>query len=409
MPCRRDKKMNEKHDVVVIGGGVIGTEMAYFLSEEGVDVCLVEQAGLASGTSGATASTLALYNRMPGPEWDLAMESREVYKNAKETLGHDCDFEFVSSLMLIEKEENIPWVEGRVEKQRAAGLDIEMISREELRKIDPYASLDLVGAAFCHPSAWVNSMLLCNAFAEAARRNGARIYTDARVTGLAVEGGKVKGVQTTTGNIACDIVVNAAGPQADAIGELVGCRIPIRWNRGTVVVTQPLPYMEVRLRGEGVDHARSKAKREAYFASESGEREMDPDIKYDIHFTVTQTKSGNLLIGRSGEDHPKDRTVQLGAVMAIVKTNVRFVPALAKATSIRIYAGIRPYSPDLLPLLGPLDEPKGFFLACCFGDKGVGLGAGSVKHVVRSIVDSDHRIPDALRPDRFQDRQVSLT
>ncbi len=401
--------MNERHDVVIIGGGVIGTQVAYFLSEEGADVCLVEQAGLASGTSGATMSNLALHNRMPGPEWDLAMESREVYKNAKETLGQDCEFEVVSSVMLIEKEENVPWVQGRVEKQRAAGLDIEMISQEELRKVDPYASLDLVGAALCHPSAWVNSMLLCNAFAEAARRNGARIYTDTRVTGVAAEGGKIKGVETTSGKIACDIVVNAAGPQADAVGELVGFPIPIRRNRGTLVVTEPLPYMGVRLRGEGVDHARSKAKREAYLAARGGEGEIDPEIKYDIHFVLTQTKTGNFLIGRSGEDHPKDRTVQLGAVMAIVKTNVRFVPALAKATVIRVYAGIRPYSPDFLPLLGPLDEPKGFFLACGFGDKGVGLGAGGVKHVVRSIVDSDHRIPDALRPDRFQDSQVSLT
>ncbi|MBW1962940.1 MAG: FAD-binding oxidoreductase [Deltaproteobacteria bacterium] len=394
--------MKIRHDVLVIGGGLIGTAAAFFLAKEGVDVGLIERKGLASGTSGATMSNLSLHNRMPGPEWDLAMETWQIYKDLKENLGMDCEFEILSSLMLIEKEEDLAWARKRVADQRRAGLDIELITNEDVVKMDPYIGAKIAGAAFCKPTAWVNSMLLCKAFAMAARQLGAGIYTHTQVTDICVSNGKITGIKTPLVMFECENIINAAGPAADEIGKMVGCRIPIRKNRGTVVVTEPLPQIGIRNKAEGIDHAKfERDKSERLGENRNRRNHRDLEYTYDVHFTCIQTRRGHFLIGRSGEDHENQRNIQPDAITAILQRAVRFVPFFAKVKVQRVYAGIRPYSPDFLPMLGPVRHPQGFFLAYGFGDKGIGLGAAGVKHVVRSVLEKDYRIPRALHSDRF--------
>jgi glycine/D-amino acid oxidase-like deaminating enzyme len=245
-------------------------------------------------------------------------------------------------------------------------------------------------------------MLLCKAFATAARRRQAKIYPRTKVTDVCTNHGRVTGIHTSTGPFACAGLVNAAGTAADEIGRLAGCEIPIRKNRGTVVVTEPLPKFEMRHKAEGVDHAKFRREREARSKVNPNIRNnRDLEFTYDVHFTCTQTRRGHFLIGRSGEDHQIERLIKHNAIRAILHRAVRFVPSFSKVKIQRVYAGIRPYSPDLLPILGPASHPEGFFLACGFGDKGIGLGAAGVKHVVSSILDKSYRIPRAFDPQRF--------
>jgi len=268
--------------------------------------------------------------------------------------------------------------------------------------MDPYVNPKLAGAAYCHTSAWVNSMLLCKAFAGAAQQRGAKIYTHTCVTDICVSHEKITGVKTSTGTFGCGRVVNAAGPAADDIGSLVGCDIPIRRNRGMIIVTEPFPTMGTRTRGEGIDHARhQREKMDRPVSGGASPDNRDLERTYDVHFVSAQTRNGNFLIGRSGEDHQKERIVCREAIAAILQRAVRFVPGFTNIKILRLYAGIRPYSPDLLPMLGPVDNPEGFFLACGFGDKGIGLGAAGAKHVAGSILDKDYQIPIALKPQRF--------
>ena len=104
----------KNYDVVVIGGGIIGVLTTLFLSKAGMKVGLIEKGVIASGTSSKTMSNLSLHNRMPGPEWDLAMETLKIYKNLEETFGKLFEFEVTASLMLIDLEEKISWAQRRV-------------------------------------------------------------------------------------------------------------------------------------------------------------------------------------------------------------------------------------------------------------------------------------------------------
>ena len=390
----------KNYDVVVIGGGVIGILTAFFLTKAGMKVGLIEKGVIASGTSSKTMSNLSLHNRMPGPEWDLSMETLKIYKNLDEKYGKLFEFEVTASLMLIDLEEKISWAQERVKQQQQAGLDIEYIDAKNLRELDPSVSHIISGAAYCHSSARINSLLLCYNLARATRSLGTEIFTNTAVTGILVKKGKVIGIKNTSGIINCEIVVNAAGPSADLIGKMVGINLPIKKNRGHILVTQQIPPTGIRLKGECTDK-KNKFKETNIQNKIKPEKKIDFNSKYDVHMVFAQTPSGNCLIGRSGEEGKEEIEIRPEAINAIIKRAEYFIPMLSKVSIIRVFAGIRPYSPDGLPFLGELQDPKGFFLACGFGDKGVALGAAGAEKIAKSILDSSYIVPKVFDPNRF--------
>ncbi len=378
------------HDVIVVGAGVVGTAIALFLAREGVDVGLVDRGDAASGTSGATMGNLSLHNRMPGPTWDLAMASRSLYEEWSQSLGEDFEFEASSSLMLIEDEDKVPWAQQRVQVQRQAGLDVEFIPPRRLGELDRSIAPDLAGAVHCHSSARLNPFLLCRSLARAAEALGARFYRHTEITGVRVSQGAVAGVATATGTLDCDVLVDAAGPEADRIAAMAGASIPIVRDRGVVVVTECLPSLGVRVKGECTEGSPTEPRRD------------DLSARYNIHLVFSQTRSGNCLIGRSGVrgDVGLD-TGALEAAIGIVRRAQRFIPVLSRTSMIRMFCGVRPYSLDLLPVLGEVSEPRGLVAACGFGDKGFALGAASARLVARSIVDGETKIAEVFSPKRF--------
>lgn len=386
------------HDVVVIGGGVIGTAVLYFLASEGVDAALVDRGDVASGTSGATMGNLSLHNRMPGPSWDLAMESRAIYAEWASTLGSAFEFEVTSSLMLVDTEVRMEWVRQRAEVQRTAGLDVEVVPSRRLRELDPTVSSDVAGAAYCAASARLNPFLLCRALASRAMGLGATVYRHTEVLGVDVRKGAIGGVETPSGTIHCRMLVDAAGAEADRVGRMAGVPVSIVRDHGCVVVSERIPYLGIRIKGEcteggdGVDHG------------------DELDRRNNIHMVFSQTASGNCLIGRSGIR--EDRFSEGGALEAatgILRRARRFVPAVSGLSAIRVFHGVRPFSHDGLPILGPVGEPKGFFAACGFGDRGFALGAAGAQLVARSIMGMTGEINQALCAERIQAQTHEVT
>lgn len=379
------------HDVLVIGGGVIGTAVLFFLACEGVDAALVDRGDVATGTSGATMGNLSLHNRMPGPTWDLAMESRGIYADWASTLGTDFEFEITSSLMLVDTEDRMEWVKRRAEVQRAAGLDVEVVPSRQLRELDRTVSSDVAGAVYCGASARLNPFLLCRALARHAERLGATMYRHTEVTGVDVQGQTVRGVQTPSGPITCGAVVDAAGAEADRVGQMASVPIHIVRDHGCIVVSERLPYLGIRIKGEctegggGEDHRDELARRN------------------NIHMVFSQTSSGNCLVGRSGVRCDRlSGSSTLEAAVGILRRAGRFIPALSGLSAIRVFHGVRPYSQDGLPLLGEVGEPQGFYAACGFGDRGFALGAAGARLVARSIMGSPGEISQALSAERIR-------
>ncbi|HIE30567.1 TPA: FAD-binding oxidoreductase, partial [Candidatus Poribacteria bacterium] len=228
-------------DVIIIGGGVIGAATAYYLSKRNIRTILVEKNDLASGTSGACDGCIFMQSKKPGKHLNLALQSDKLYQTLPDELECDIGYKQSGGMILIESEEQITAMRQFSQQQQNAGLKVELLRVEDALKIERHLSPKLVGATYSPMDAQVDPLSLTFAFAAAAKRMSAQVLTDTEVTSIAVKNGKVEGVQTNSGKIAAEMVINAAGVYAPFIGKMVGVEIPIIPRRGQILVTEPLP------------------------------------------------------------------------------------------------------------------------------------------------------------------------
>ena len=281
--------MKHGYDVIVIGAGVIGTAVAYLLAREGVDVGLIERGNAASGGSGATMCILSLRNQMPGPTMDLAMASYSLYRKGSEALPIDFEFEIVSRLTLISHEVAMDWAARRVAAHRKAGVEVELVDARQLRELDNTVAEDRPGPVFCPPSARLNPFLPCHALALSAERLGTRFYRHTEVTDVCVERDSVTGVASRKTRIACGMVVDAAGPDADRVAGMACTHISIVGNRGVLAVTERIKEFGIRAKGKY-----AKGGLEDAYADELSTRNA-------AHLVFSQTQDADTLLRGWGE------------------------------------------------------------------------------------------------------------
>ena len=355
-----------KCDVVVIGGGVIGTSVAYNLSKRNVDVILVEKDDLASGTSGSCDGFVFMQSKKPGIHLEIALESSRIMQSLATELKRDIEYEKNGGMILIESAEDIPEMQNLVKQQRSSGLDVELLDSKEAREIEPSLSPDIAGAIFSSMDGHVNPISLCLAYAESAKESGARIFTNTEVTEIDISNGKVQGIITTKGSIKANVVINSAGVYAPQIAKLVGIDLPIIPRRGQIAVTESVPRFIKRVMICN-----------RYIKSKFVTNQKDP---LGIGLALEQTKSGNILIGSTREFVGYNRQVTPEAIQAILKYAQRFIPALSELNIIRTFAGLRPYTPNGLPILAKAKDIDGFIISA--GHEGDGIALSPVTGVI---------------------------
>ena len=146
-------------------------------------------------------------------------------------------------MILIENEDQLAVMKDFVKRQKAVGLQVELLDLKDASKRQSGLSPSLIGATYSPQDAHVNPMKLCHAFAKAAMRNGAKMYLNTQVVDIKIENNKVKSVITNRGEIQTELVINATGAYALMIGEMVGLSIPIKPRRGQIIVTEPVPKL----------------------------------------------------------------------------------------------------------------------------------------------------------------------
>jgi glycine cleavage system T protein len=357
--------MKDRARVVVIGGGVGGCSIAYWLTKLGErDVVLLERADL---TSGSTFHSAGLVGQLRGSLslTKMMMRSVELYRSLEGEVGLETGWREVGSLRLASTQERIEELARQAGWAKTFGLPLELISADEAQLLFPPMTTDgVLGAAFLPTDGYIDPSQLTFALAEGARRGGAELETNTRVTGIVVERGRVRGVETDKGAIEAEIVVNAGGMFAKELGELAGVNVPVVPMAHEFLVTKPtdLPLEMPTMRDPSLL---------VYFRPESGGLivggyERDP-APWSLD-GIPADFNGRLL----AEDWPRFEP--------LLENAIRRVPDLAEMESVRLINGPEAFTPDNEFILGPTDV-RGFWVAAGFCAHGL-AGAGGMGRLV---------------------------
>jgi len=333
-------------DVVIIGGGVMGTSTAYHLALKGCrNVLLLERESF-FGIQ-ATGKCAGGIRYQFGTEINVRLSrlSLPMLDRFEEELGQPIDLRYCGYLFLLTSPTDVAAFRQNVEMQHRLGVMTRWLEPEEIARMVPLINLEGVLAGTFHERdglADPNSVV--QGYVSGARRLGARLLNDVEVTGIEVAGGRVRGVVTNRGRVAAPVVVNAAGPWAGEVGRMAGVEVPIVPVRRQIVVTGPIP-------------------------------EVPPDFPFVIDFAQSlyfHREGPGILTGMSNPNEPPgfDQSVDEEWELVHLEAAMKRMPILEKATLASHWAGLYEVTPDAHPILGRVPELEGFYIIGGFSGHG---------------------------------------
>jgi glycine/D-amino acid oxidase-like deaminating enzyme len=380
--------VNEHCDVVVIGGGIVGAACAYYLAKAGVSVRVLERDFAASGTSRACDGLILYSDKLSEAELALAKASANLWEELASSL--DSSFEYLrrGTIVLYESEEGLSAGRQKARDLQAAGVRTEILDGIGLRSLEPNLAADLAGGIFYLDEAQVDSRLATLAMLDAAQILGVSLASGTTVTGIRLDsGGRVCAVKTAQGDVPARVVICAAGVWSSAIARSAGIQLPVQPRKGHILVTGRIPQLIAHPLLEG-----------SYAASVKSSAE-----EVQVALVAERTAGDTMLLGSSREFAGFDRAVSPTVIQAIAARAVRFLPRLAQTSVMRSYAGLRPWSPDHLPLIGPVDTVPGLYLATGHEGAGVGLAPITGRILAQCIVEGKAPpLAEPVRPGRFE-------
>lgn len=384
-------------DAVVIGAGVIGACVAYYLAKENLRVVVLDREDIASGTSGHGEGNVLIHDKQPGIDTQMAYASQRLFKTLAAELS--CDFEYVEhgSVLLIESEEEWKAAEALARRQAGDGYPIRMLRQDEIHAQEPFLAKDIIGAVEIDCDAAINPMAFAFGLCRDAQKLGAVIHTYSPVRRITrSKDGAVRSVETVDEEYGTKYVVNCAGVWAGDIGRMVGIDIPVRPRQGQLLVAERTFTVGNR---KIVEFGYMMAK----FGDSSYRRKVSPELeRMGIAFVFEPTRAGNFLIGSSRAFVGYDTDVSIEVMRGLARRALRFFPVLRDINVIRAYAGLRPYCPDHFPIVSSVEDVPGFYVAAGHEGDGVGLAPVTGKLIAEMITGKETSIPtEHLRFSRF--------
>jgi len=363
--------VRERARAVVVGGGVGGCAILYWLARLGwSDVLLVERADL---TSGSTFHSAGLVGQLRGSLslTKMMMSSVALYRELGDEVGLETGWREVGSLRLASSQERMEELARQAGWAKTFGLPLELVSAEDAKRLFPPMSIDgVLGAAYLPTDGYVDPSQLTFALAEGARRRGAEIATRTRVTGVRVERNRVTAVETDQGDVETELVVNAGGMFAGEIGALAGVVVPIVPMAHEYLITRPagVPLDVPTMRDPSLL---------VYFRGESGGLVMGGYERKPAPWGldgIPADFNGRLL----EEDWPRFEELMENALVR--------VPSLGDMEVVRLVNGPEAFTPDGEFVLGPTDV-RGFWVAAGFCAHGLAGAGGMGKLVAEWLVE----------------------
>jgi len=356
--------MSRAFDVIVVGGGVIGCAVTYELARRGVRVLLVDKSlpgratsasagglwpvgeavGLGCGViyHAAQATAASADTDAHGPEplpdvfRDFLVESNarfpELAGELRELSGVDIEYEPCRGLLFVIYNEHEQAFVDSVAQSLPAAARLETLSPEEVARLEPRLTRELLGGALLLGEHEVNPMLLAEALKRGAIRLGAEFCSDTRVTALRRRDHRIVGVEAEEEFFPCQTVVNAAGAWSGQLAAMIGLELPAFPVRGQIVLTETLPHT------------------------------LNACLSTSACY-MAQKAHGEVLIGSTTERVGYDVSVTEVAISSLCQGAVRAIPMLRDVRVKRVWAGLRPGTPDELPILGPVDGLDGYMNA----------------------------------------------
>jgi glycine oxidase len=370
--------MKNATDVIIIGGGIIGCSIAYFLCKQGVQVIVLERGDIGAQSSSAAVGLLApmrpLSQEDPFKTLQLAGMARfsSFTPELEAVSGISIGYEQTGTLRLLPPEKVIPAREW-AEEWRQAGYHIEVLTPEETSRHEPLLAQGLHGAVRIAEEAQVTPRHLMQAIAQAARNGGALLYDHTEVVSfqLAETEKRVTGVWTHLGDLlTCNQLILAAGAWTAPLGAQLHATLPVRPARGELVaLRQPSPPIRHIVFDEGI-------------------------IDQDIY--LAPKPDGTVVIGATKADAGFDLSVSAGGIHHLLQVAFQLVPALADCAVERIWAGLRPKTPDSRPLLGPVPGWENVIVASGHGGFGITLSIITGETIAELLVTG--QAPEVIRP-----------
>ena len=380
--------MTETADVVVVGAGVIGGAIAYYLGREGVKVRLLEQDSIGSGASAhATGFNGVLGTEFsPGDSFQMALVSQrmfpELVASLEQETGIDLLFQQPPELRLTLEESEERLVKELMAWQQEF-VPLEWIDGDEVHKLEPRLTPNARGAVYEEKSSQLDSYRLTLAFAQGAEVHGTQVQLR-KVTGLETQGGRVTGVQTTGGNISCETVVLATGAWSTDCARWLDFPVPVRPLKGERLLLRydgpPLPAL---ITSPARGHMISRLDGLLSVGSTGGRDYDQQEMFLGVEFDRRPTEAARL---------------------ELLQRAIDVFPGLEDAQLVYQLAGSRPLSVDRMPLIGPVPGWEGVMLATGHGTKGIHLAPITGKVITDYIIRARTEVPvqmGTFLPSRF--------
>jgi len=364
--------MNRSSEVVIVGGGVIGCAIAYYLRKLDIAVTVLDQGEIGAQASSAAAGLLAPLGSLsgPGPFADLLLASFALFPSLVPELeaasGIQVGYEQTSALRIVRNVKRIASLRKRMEEWQPLGLQMYWLSGDEARQREPLLAPDICAAIYAPEESQIKAPLLVKAFAQAAMNLGAVFYSHREIKGVQRHDTRVTGVHTQEGEtIACDHLIIATGAWATHCSDWLGFALPVSPLRGQILaLRQPSLPLRYIIFGEAV-----------YLAPKG---------------------NGTIIVGATKEEVGFDTHITAGGVAWLLNTATKLTPVLERCPIEALWAGLRPKTPDTHPILGSAPQWENVTLATGHNSVGVLLSAITGQTIAELVATA--RTPEIIRP-----------
>jgi len=362
----------DRAQVVVVGGGIIGTSVTYHLAQLGVDVLLLERDRLTSGTTWHAAGLMATFGSTSQTSTELRMYTRDLYQRLEAETGLATGIRQVGLIDLAIEPGRLEEYRRVAAFNRHCGVEVHEISAQEVAELWPLARTDDVLAGFYVPTdGRVNPVDVTMSLAKGARQGGARIIEGVPVTGFLRKNGTVTGVCTPQGDVEAEFVVNCAGMWARQLADLAGVTVPLQAAEHYYLLTEPIAEVS---------------------------RDW-PVLEDPANYGYFREEGGGLMLGMFEpvcapwrvEGIPPDFSFgelppdwdRMGPFLE--KTMSR-IPISAHVGIRKFFCGPESFTPDLAPVVGEAPELRNYFVAAGLNSIGVLTGGGIGRVLAHWIV-----------------------